>query len=409
MTRRKKGISTIVTHHAEESNDLGAHITPIYQTSAFRFPDVETGASIFQNQHPGYYYTRIENPNQRQVVSKIAALEAIDLSSDVISETGTPLDGHLFSSGMAAVTAAVLGCLKSGDKLIAHQNLYGATYSLLHHLADENKIQIVWLKSGAVSEWEQAFSAHPDTRLAYAETPTNPNLSLVDLQSVANIAHQYNAWLLVDNTFASPYCQRPFNLGADIVLHSTTKYLCGHGTVIGGIVLSKHLDWVKERLWNQLKLYGGSPSPFDAWLTHLGLKTYELRMSRHCENATTIARWLLEHPKIGRVFYPGLPDHPGHDIAKRQMFAFGGMLACELKGGYQAGINFMNHVKLFALVPTLGNVDSLIQHPASMSHVNVPTGDRLKAGITDGLVRLSVGIENGEDLLDDLSQALEKI
>jgi len=409
MSRRKPGISTIVTHHAEESNDLGAHITPIYQTSAFRFPDVETGASIFQNQHPGYYYTRIENPNQRQVVSKIAALESIDLPSDVISDTGTPLDGHLFSSGMAAVTAAVLGCLKSGDKLVAHQNLYGATYSLLHHLAEENKIQVIWLKSGDVTEWEQAFQAHPDARLAYAETPTNPNLSLVDLQAVANIAHQYNAWLLVDNTFASPYCQRPFNLGADIVLHSTTKYLCGHGTIIGGVVLSRHLDWVKDRLWNQLKLYGGSPSPFDAWLTHLGLKTYELRMSRHCENATTIARWLLDHPKIGRVFYPGLPDHPGHDIAKRQMLAFGGMLACELKGGYQAGINFMNHVKLFALAPTLGNVDSLIQHPASMSHVNVPQSDRLKAGITDGLVRLSVGIENVEDLLEDLSQALEKI
>jgi len=409
MTRRKPGISTLVTHHAEESNDLGAHISPIYQTSAFRFPDVETGASIFQNQHPGYYYTRIENPNQRQVVSKIAALEAIDLPSDVISETGTPLDGHLFSSGMAAVTASVLGCLKSGDKLIAHQNLYGATYSLLHHLANENKIQVVWLKSGDVSEWEQAFQAHPDARLAYAETPTNPNLSLVDLQAVAQIAHQNNAWLLVDNTFASPYCQRPFNLGADIVLHSTTKYLCGHGTVIGGVVLSRHLDWVKERLWNQLKLYGGSPSPFDAWLTHLGLKTYELRMVRHCENAKSIAHWLQDHPKIERVFYPGLADHPGHDIAKRQMFAFGGMLACELKGGYQAGINFMNHVKLFALVPTLGNVDSLIQHPASMSHVNVPREDRLKAGITDGLVRLSVGIENVEDLLDDLSQALEKI
>jgi methionine-gamma-lyase len=409
MSRRKPGISTIVTHHAEESNDLGAHISPIYQTSAFRFPDVETGASIFQNQHPGYYYTRIENPNQRQVVSKIAALEAVDLPSDVISETGTPLDGHLFSSGMAAVTAAVLGCLKSGDKLIAHQNLYGATYSLLHHLADENKIQIVWLKSGAVSEWKQAFQSHPDARLAYAETPTNPNLSLVDLLAVAEIAHQNNTWLVVDNTFASPYCQRPFNLGADIVLHSTTKYLCGHGTVIGGVVLSRHLDWVKDRLWNQLKLYGGSPSPFDAWLTHLGLKTYELRMARHCENSTTIARWLLKHPKIGRVFYPGLPDHPGHDIAKRQMLAYGGMLACELNGGYQAGINFMNHVKLFALVPTLGNVDSLIQHPASMSHINMPREDRLKAGITDGLVRLSVGIENVEDLLEDLSQALEKI
>lgn len=409
MPKQKPGISTIVTHHAEQSDDLGAHISPIYQTSAFRLPDAETGAAIFQDQHPGYYYTRIENPNQRQVVSKVAALEAIDLETEVIAETGTPLDGHLFSSGMAAVSAAVLSCLKSGEKMIAHQNLYGATYTLLHHLERENNIQIVWLKSADISEWEQAFQIHPDAKLAYTETPTNPNLSLVDLSAVAQIAHQHQSWLLVDNTFASPYCQRPFNLGADIVLHSTTKYLCGHGNVIGGIVLSKHLGWVKERLWNQLKLYGGSPSPFDAWLTHLGLKTFELRMARHCQNAGTIAKWLQDHPKIDRVFYPGLAEHPGHEIAKRQMHAFGGMLACELKGGYQSGLKFMSQVRLFSLVPTLGNVDSLMQHPASMSHVNVPPEDRLKAGITDGLVRLSVGIENIEDLIDDLSQALEHI
>lgn len=409
MAARKAGVSTLVIHHAEESNDLGAHVTPIYQTSAFRFPDVETGASIFQNQQPGYYYTRIDNPNQRQVVSKIAALEALDLPSENLSDTGTPLDGFLFSSGMAAISAALLGYLKSGDKLITHRNLYGATYSFLHHLADENKIQIIWLQTGTIAEWEQAFHDHPDARLAYVETPTNPKLSLVDLQAVAQIAHQYNAWLVVDNTFASPYCQRPFNLGADIVVHSTTKYLCGHGTVIGGIVLSRHLNWVKERLWTQLKLYGGSPSPFDAWLTHLGLKTFELRMSRHCENANTISHWLLDHLKIEDVFYPGLSNHPEHEIAKRQMVAFGGMLACELKGGYQAGINFMNKVRLFALVPSMGDVDSLVQHPASMSHVNVPHEDRLQAGITDGLVRMSVGIENVEDLLDDLSQALESI
>ncbi|PKO05253.1 MAG: methionine gamma-lyase [Chloroflexi bacterium HGW-Chloroflexi-3] len=409
MSLRKPGISTIVTHHAEESNELGAHISPIYQTSAFRFPDVETGAAIFQNQHPGYYYTRIENPNQRQVVNKVAALEAVDLSPEINIKTGIPVDGHLFASGMAAVSAAILGCLSSGDKMIAHQNLYGATYTFLNHLAVQNHIQIIWLPAGTASEWEQAFQEHPDAKLAYAETPTNPNLSLVDLKIVAEIAHQHNAWLVVDNTFASPYCQRPFNLGADIVLHSTTKYLCGHGTVIGGAVLSTHLDWVKDSLWNQLKLYGAAPSPFDAWLTNLGLKTFELRMLRHCENAMTLAAWLQNHPKIERVYYPGLPQHPGHEIARRQMFAFGGMLACEIKGGLPAGLSFMNHVHLFALVPTLGNVDSLVQHPASMSHVNVPREERLKAGISDGLVRLSVGIENVEDLLEDLSQALEKI
>lgn len=409
MTDRKPGISTIVTHHAEQSSDQRPHITPIYQTSAFRLPDAETGAAIFQNEHPGFYYSRIANPNSEQVVSKISALEAIDLPKDVSSDTGTPVDGHLFSSGMAAISAAVLGCLKPGDKLIAHPNLYGATYTQLNRLSEDNRFQIIWLKSGDLNEWEKAFQDHPNAKLAYAETPSNPNLSLVDLAEVAKVTHQHNAWLAVDNTFASPYCQRPFNLGADVVLHSTTKYICGHGTVIGGVVLSKHLDWVKDNLWNQLKLFGGTPSPFDAWLTHLGLKTFELRMARHCENASAIANWLETHPKVQQVFYPGLASHPNHAIAKKQMFAYGGMLAMEIKGGIHSGINLINRVKLFSLVPTLGNVDSLLQHPASMSHVNVPREDRLKAGITDGLVRLSIGIENVEDLIADLSQALDKI
>lgn len=405
MPPHKPGISTIVTHHAEETDDLGAHIAPIYQTSAFRIPDAETGAELFQNQQQGYVYTRMRNPNQRQVVAKIAALESLDLASN----SSSSVDGQLFSSGMGAVSAAVLSCVKSGEKIITHQNLYGATYSFLHLLAEENNINVIWLEDGNVANWEDAFKKHPDAKIAYVETPSNPNLSLVDIRSVAEIAHQYNAWVITDNTFASPYCQRPFNLGADVVLHSTTKYLSGHGAIIGGVVLSKHLKWVNENLYSHLKLYGAAPSPFDAWLTYLGLKTFELRMQRHCENATQIANWLNQHPKIEKVFYPGLSNHLQHNLAKEQMLAFGGMLACDIKGGYSAGVNFMNHIKLFSLVTTLGNVDSLVQHPASMSHVNVTPADRLKAGITDGLVRLSVGIENVEDLIDDLSQALDQI
>lgn len=405
MSHHKPGISTIVTHHAEESNDLGAHISPIYQTSAFRIPDAETGADFFQNQQQGYVYTRMRNPNQRQVVRKIAALEALDLDE----ESTNSIDGQLFSSGMGAISAAVLSCVQSGEKIITHQNLYGATYSFLHLIAQENKIEIIWLPTGSVQEWEQAFQQHPDAKLAYAETPTNPTLSLVDIKTVAQIAHHHHAWLLVDNTFASPYCQRPFNHGADIIVHSTTKYLSGHGALIGGVVLSQHPDWINTNLYNHLKLYGASPSPFDAWLTYLGLKTFELRMQRHCENAFQIAKWLSEHPKIVRVFYPGLSNHADHHLAQHQMSAYGGMLACELKGGYSAGVKFMNHVKLFGLVTTLGNIDSLVQHPASMSHVNVAPADKLKAGITDGLVRLSVGIENVEDLIEDLSQTLELI
>lgn len=405
MQHPKPGISTIVTHHAEETDDLGAHITPIYQTSAFRIPDAETGAELFQHQQQGYVYTRMRNPNQRQVVSKIAALEALDLPA----ESPTIIDGQLFSSGMGAVSAAVLSCVKSGEKLITHQNLYGATYTFLHHLKEQNNIKIIWLENSDVEKWKEAFEEHPDTKIAYVETPSNPNVSLVNIRAVAEIAHQNNAWLITDNTFASPYCQRPFNLGADVVLHSTTKYLSGHGALIGGVVLSKHTKWVNDNLYNHLKLYGASPSPFDAWLTYLGLKTFELRMQRHCENATQIANWLLEHPKIEKVIYPGLSNHPQHKLAKEQMSAFGGMLACEIKGGYSAGVKFMNHVKLFSLVTTLGNVDSLVQHPASMSHINVTPADKQKAGITDGLVRLSVGIENSDDLIDDLSQALDQL
>ena len=404
MNKHKPGISTLVNHTPANIDGDNAHVNPIYQTSAFRFPDVDTGAAIFQGEQAGYYYTRIENPNQQQVVKKVAALEGFDLYEN---QDKNPVSGHLFASGMAAISAAVLSLVSSGETIIAQKNVYGATYSFLNHIAVQNKIEIIWLPGGSEDEWAQAFEVNPQAKLAYAETPSNPNLGIIDLQAVARIAHQYNAWMLVDNTFASPYCQRPFSLGADIVLHSTTKYLSGHGTIIGGIVLSTHSDWVNGPLNNHLKLYGATPSPFDAWLTDLGLKTFEVRMQRHCHNAQKVAEWLLNHKKVQQVYYPGLPSHPGHVIAKHQMKAYGGMLAFELTGGYSGAVSFMNHVKLFSLVPTLGNVDSLVQHPASMSHVNVPREERLKVGINDGLIRLSVGIENVEDLIADLEQALE--
>lgn len=410
QSTRPQGISTLVNHHAEGLPTNTAHVSPIYQTSAFRLPDAATGAAMFQGEAPGYYYTRIDNPNHHQVVQKIAALEAYDLwEKSPQSDPQTLVDGHLFASGMAAVTAAIIASVKSGETIIAQKNIYGATYSFLTQIAVQYQIQVVWIPAGTTDEWQQAFEQYPHARLAYAETPTNPNLGIVDLQAAAQIAHQHGAWLLVDNTFASPFCQRPFNLGADVVVHSTTKYLSGHGVVIGGIVLSRHLEWVGKELFNHLKLHGAVPSPFDAWLTHLGLKTFELRMQRHCENAMQIAQWLQKHHKVERVYYPGLPDHPGHGIAARQMLAFGGMLAFELTSGLKGGIALMNQLKVLSLVTTLGNVDTLVQHPASMSHVNVPREERLKAGVSDGLVRVSAGIENLPDLVNDLDQALEII
>jgi len=265
----------------------------------------------------------------------------------------------------------------------------------------------VWLSDPTRQAWEQAFAAHPDAVLAYAESPANPTMAIVDLAAVAEICHQHNAWLMVDNTFATPYCQRPLTLGVDVVVHSTTKYLSGHGLVVGGTVISRHVNWVRGELYSFLKILGGSASPFDAWLANIGLKTFELRMQRHCENAMQVARYLETHPAIAQVWYPGLESHPGYAIAKQQMHAFGGMIAFELQGGLEAGAAMMNRVQLATLAVSLGNVDTLIQHPASMTHAAMPREARLQAGITDGLVRLSVGVENVADIIADLEQALQ--
>lgn len=403
----KQGLSTLVNHVGEGHNPQHAHVTPIYQTSTFSFPDVATGASIFKG-GPGYVYTRMNNPNQEQLAQKYAVLEGLDL---LRANPGKPVDevvdALVFASGMAAVTSAILGRVHGGQTIIAQEALYGATYTFLHDVAPRYGINVVWLSKVAVSDWEAAFAAHPDTVLAYAETPANPTMAIVDLAAVAEIAHHYNAWLMVDNTFATPYGQRPLTLGADVSLHSTTKYLSGHGLIVGGTVTSRHPGWVQKDLYAMLKMLGSSESPFDCWLANIGLKTFELRMKQHCINALEVAHYLEKHPKIAEVYYPGLESHPDYAIAKKQMHAFGGMIAFELKGGLKAGESLMNNVKLMTLAVSLGNVDTLIQHPASMTHSGIPRDVRMQSGITDGLVRLSVGIENVEDILADLDEALK--
>jgi methionine-gamma-lyase len=342
------------------------------------------------------------------VAQKIAALEAFDLirvnpERDLLELAAA----EMFTSGMAAISAAILARVHSGDTIIVQESLYSGTFVFLKNLAPTLGIHVVWLHNPSPEAWEAAFQQNPSARLALAETPANPMMDIVDLAAVAETAHRHDAWLMVDNTFATPYCQRPLRLGADIVVHSTTKYLSGHGAVVGGVAVSRHVDFIHKELHDILKTLGGSPSPFDCWLTHLGLKTFELRMQRHCENAVRVANYLTNHPKVERVFYPGLDDHPSHGIAKKQMHTFGGMITFELSGGMEAGIALMNHLRLVTLAVSLGNVDSLIQHPASMTHHNIPREERLKVGLTDGLVRFSVGIENVEDILADLEQALE--
>lgn len=400
-------ISTLVTHIGEDENPHHTHVTPIYQTSTFNFPDVATGAGIVARTEPGYYYTRLANPNLDQLARKIATLEGLDLiRHQPGADPGDLIAGQVFSSGMAAITAVLFSLLKSGDTIIAQEAVYSATFTFLKEIAPSLGIQVAWVRDTSLAGWEAAFAAHSGAKLAYAETPANPTMAVVDLKALAELAHQQGAWLAVDNTFATPYCQRPLSLGADIVMHSTTKFLSGHGALTGGAVVSAHPDYIHKTLYTFVKVLGGIPSPFDTWLANLGLKTFELRMQRHCENALQVARFLSTHPAVAEVHYPGLETDPGYSIAAHQMSAYGGMLSFELKGGILAGIQLMERVKLATLAVSLGMVDTLIEHPASMTHGPVSREDRLSQGITDGLVRLSVGIENLPDILADLEQAL---
>ena len=404
------GIGTLVLHFNEGGNPLHAHVTPIYQTSVFSFPDVETGMAIYQGEQPGFTYTRTGNPNSEQYAAKIAILEGLDLlRTRTESEMEDLVAGKVFTSGMSAISSAILARVRSGETIIAQESLYSNAFNFLSQIAPQLGIRVVMVSDISGAGWEAALRAHPEAVLVYAETPANPTMLVVDLEMVADIAHAHACWLVVDNTFATPYCQRPLSLGADVVVHSTTKYLSGHGVIIGGAVVSTHLDYMRENLQLILKTVGGAPSPFDAWLANLGIKTFELRMSRHCENALAVAEYLASHSKVAAVYYPGLEENPGHAIASRQMHCYGGMLSFELKGGLRAGEALMDRVRIPTLAVSLGNVDSLIQHPASMTHASVPPEERQKMGISDGLVRFSVGLENVEDILADLEQALSEI
>ena len=409
------GIGTIVNHCQEGDNPKHSHVSPIFQTSTFGFPDVETGAAIFAGKQAGYIYSRAGNPNVNQLATKYAYLEGLDLiRKNPNADPREIVAARVMSSGMAAISSAVMGRVKAGEKVIVQSELYGNAYRFFNEIAPRIGVDVVWVDSMDANDWKLVFDAHPDAVLAYVETPANPTLSVIDLERIAEMAHEYAAWVMVDNTFATPYHQRPLSLGCDVVVHSTTKYLTGHGVVIGGAIVSRHVDDYinasKDGVGLMARVMGPAVSPFDAWLANLGLKTFEIRMQRHAENAMTIALWLTEHPQVAEVHYPGLKNHPGHEIAKKQMSnGFGGMLSFELKKGVGAGVALMNHVQLATLAVSLGNVDTLIEHPASMTHASIPPEERLKVGITDGLVRLSVGIENVEDLIDDLDHAMNAI
>jgi methionine-gamma-lyase len=400
------GFATRSLHAGEhvDETEARAHTGAIYQTSTFVFDSAEQGAGIFSGEVPGYVYTRLGNPTVRVLEAKINALEGGDFKKAHPEKRVSTL---AFSSGMAAVSAALMTCVGQGDTILLGNVVYGATEHLCSNVLSRYGVRTVEVDMSDPAAVQRSMEANPKTAAVFFETPMNPTMGLVDIDKTIKIVKGINpkARVIVDNTFCTPYLQRPLEYGADMVMHSTTKYLCGHGVVVGGVVTVVD-DELRDGLYKIIKDVGSSPSPFDCWLVNLGIKTLPLRMEKHCTNALAVAKFLAEHPKVSKVFYPGLPSHPQHELAKRQMKAFGGVVSFELKGGTEAGRKLMNSIKVWTLAVSLGCVDSLIQHPASMTHACVPRDKRIKGGISDGLVRASVGVEDVDDLIRALDEAL---
>jgi len=389
--------SLTVKEHPE-NRTTAPHILPIYATSSFDFEDIDQGIEIFKNIESGHAYSRYANPTVDTVAAKIAALEAYGLDMEA--------SAVMTSSGMSAIATLFLGTLRSGDKVLSQGNLYGGTTELLKSIFGQFGIETVFSDLQNLELIEKILKEDKAIKMLYCETPANPTLACVDIAALSALAHQYGALCAIDNTFATPVLQQPFALGVDYVIHSTTKYLNGHGNSIAGVVIGRDHESMRKGVWKAMKLVGTNCSPFEAWLTNNGMKTLSLRMERHCSNALAVAQYLEKHPAVERVNYPGLASHPDHALASRQMRGFGGMLSFELRGGLDAGIACMNRIRFCSLAPTLGDVDTLILHPASSSHLAVPKEIRMQNGITDGLIRVSVGIENATDIVADLEQAI---
>ena len=395
METKKCGLGTTAIHAGTLKNLYGTLAMPIYQTSTFIFDSAEQGGRRFALEEAGYIYTRLGNPTTTVLENKIAALEEGEAAVAT-------------SSGMGAISSTLWTVLKAGDHVVTDKTLYGCTFALMCHGLTRFGIEVTFVDTSNLDEVKNAMKKN--TRVVYLETPANPNLKIVDLEALSKLAHTNpNTLVIVDNTFATPYMQKPLKLGADIVVHSVTKYINGHGDVIAGLVITNKELADQIRFVGLKDMTGAVLGPQDAYYIIRGMKTFEIRMERHCKNAKKVVEFLNKHPKIERVYYPGLETHPGHEIAKKQMKDFGAMISFELKGGFEAGKTLLNNLKLCSLAVSLGDTETLIQHPASMTHSPYTKEEREAAGITDGLVRLSVGLENVEDIIEDLEQGLEKI
>lgn len=386
--------ATLAVHAGEEPCPVtGALATPIYQSTTFVSSSADEMAAVFGGEKPGYMYTRYGNPTIHALEVKMAALEKCEAAIAA-------------ASGMAAISSAILGCVNPGEHVVAGRSLYGAAYDFLSRVLPRFGGSCSFAPSSRVEDFEALL--RPETRLVYFETPSNPVLDIFDIASLADLCKSRRIPLMIDNTFATPALQQPSTLGVNIVVHSATKYLCGHGDAMGGVIAgpAEFIGRVSKEI---LRDFGGVISPFNAWLILRGIHTLHLRMPAQCGNARQIAAFLNAHPKVERVNYPGLDGHPGHEIARRQMKDFGAMLSFEVKGGYEGGKRVMDGVKIFARAASLGDTRSLIVHSASTSHQAVPREQRLASGISDGLVRISVGVEAADDLIEDLDQSLRRV
>lgn len=404
MENQNEGFESICIKDIIGDN-LHAHVPPIYATSTFAYKDLDKAMAYFKGESQGFMYSRLGNPSTQMVADKLAKLEAYGIED----ENGKPLIayGQLFASGMGAIAAATVGLLKSGDKIITQGNLYGTTNELFTSLLADYGIETVLFNLKDLEHLENTILNDETIQMIYIETPANPTLECFDLEAIAIIAQNMGIKTVVDNTFATPYLQQPLKYGIDLVVHSSTKYLNGHGTGISGVVIGKDSKLVNGKVKNIQKMFGACASPFEAYLLNNGLKTLTLRMDKHCENSEKLAYFLKNHEKVSFVNYLGDKEHADHLLAKDQMKKFGGMLSFEIIGGIEKAIQFLRNIKFCTVTASLGTPDTLVSHPASMSHANMDKNQRLDYGISDGLIRVSVGLENIEDIVADFEQALE--
>lgn len=391
---KKHHFDTLSIHAAEQEDQNQSLNPPIYMTSTFTFTDLQQAEDTFSFKRRAYVYTRGGNPTINLFEQRLATLE-------------NGVDGVAFSSGMAAISSVVMSFAAAGDSLVAHRNLYGSTFGFLNHLITNYGVKTKFINMTDLNAVEKAITS--ETKLIYLETPTNPALEIIDIEALAKIAHSNGVKVVVDNTFATPVFQRPLDFGADVVLHSATKYISGHGDVIGGFATSKDFDYVQKLKFGYMCELGGVMSPFNAWLLLRGMKTLGLRMERHEKNAREIANFLRNRPEVVKVSYPGFEDHPGHDIASRQMEGFGGIISFELKGPRENAESFVRNLNLIKLAVSLGDAETLVEVPAMMTHRDYPEEELHEFGFSSKTVRISAGLEHYSDLLNDIEDSLDKV